>query len=141
MTASVGIVMGSRSDEPTMKVAEETLRGLGVESDVRALVNVIRAHVPDEAKRYVHLGATSYDIVDTANALRYRETVERVVIPAVGAVVARCIQVVEAEADTPQIGRTHGRHAEPITFGFTLAAYVSRLGDRIERLQYFAKRL
>ncbi|MGH2490190.1 MAG: lyase family protein [Candidatus Limnocylindria bacterium] len=109
--------------------------------DVRALVNVIRAQVPDEAKRFVHLGATSYDIVDTANALRYRESVERVVVPAVAAVVARCIAIVEAEADTPQIGRTHGRHAEPITFGFTMAAYVSRLGDRIGRLQYFAKRL
>ena len=109
--------------------------------DVRALVNVIRSRVPDEYRRFVHLGATSYDIVDTANALRYREAVERVVIPAVAAVVARCIAIAEAEADTPQIGRTHGRHAEPITFGFAMAAYVSRLGDRIGRLDYFAKRL
>ena len=109
--------------------------------DVRALVNVIRSRVPDEAKRFVHLGATSYDIVDTANALRYREAVERVVIPAVASVVARCIAIAEAEADTPQIGRTHGRHAEPITFGFAMSSYVSRLGDRIGRLDYFAKRL
>jgi adenylosuccinate lyase len=109
--------------------------------DVRALVNVIRANVPDEAKRFVHLGATSYDIVDTANALRYRECVERAVVPAVAAAVARCIAIAEAEADTPQIGRTHGRHAEPVTFGFAMASYVSRLGDRIGRLQYFSKRL
>jgi adenylosuccinate lyase len=109
--------------------------------DVRALVNVIRSKVPDEAKRYVHLGATSYDIVDTANALRYRECVAKAVIPSVAAVVARCIAIAEAEAETPQIGRTHGRHAEPVTFGFALASYVSRLGDRIVRLQYFAKRL
>jgi adenylosuccinate lyase len=120
------------------EVAEEETR---TRHDVRALVNVIRAHVPDEAKRYVHLGATSYDIVDTANAVRYREAVERVVIPAVASVVARCIAIAEAEADTPQIGRTHGRHAEPITFGFAMAAYVSRLGDRIGRLDYFATRL
>ncbi len=109
--------------------------------DVRALVNVIRAQVPDEAKRFVHLGATSYDIVDTANALRYRESIERVVVPALGTLVARCIQVAEAEADTPQIGRTHGRHAEPITFGFAMAEYVSRLGDRIEMLRSVARRL
>ena len=109
--------------------------------DVRALVNVIRSHVPDEARRFVHLGATSYDIVDTANALRYRECVEKAVVPAVAAVVARAIAIAEAEAETPQIGRTHGRHAEPITFGFAMAAYVSRLGDRIGRLQYFARRL
>ncbi len=109
--------------------------------DLRALVNVIRSKVPDEAKRFVHLGATSYDIVDTANALRYRECVERVVIPAVASVVARCIAIAEAEAETTQIGRTHGRHAEPVTFGFALASYVSRLGDRIGRLQYFSRRL
>ena len=120
------------------EVAEEETR---TRHDVRALVNIIRARVPDDAKRYVHLGATSYDIVDTANAVRYREAVERVVIPAVASVVARCIAIAEAEADTPQIGRTHGRHAEPITFGFAMAAYVSRLGDRIGRLDYFAKRL
>jgi adenylosuccinate lyase len=109
--------------------------------DVRALVNVIRAQLPDDAKRFVHLGATSYDIVDTANALRYRECVERVVVPALGTLVARCIAIAEAEADTPQIGRTHGRHAEPITFGFAVAGYVSRLGDRIEMLRAVARRL
>src|SRR6266508_2490108 len=108
--------------------------------DVRALVNVIRAQVPDDAKRFVHLGATSYDIVDTANAFRYREAIERVVVPAVAAVVARCISIAEAEADTPQIGRTHGRHAEPITFGFAMAEYVSRLGDRVEFLRSVARR-
>ncbi len=119
-------------------VADEEAR---TRHDVRALVNVIRANVPDDAKRFVHLGATSYDIVDTANALRYRECVERALVPAVAMAVARCIAITEAEADTPQIGRTHGRHAEPVTFGFAMAEYVSRLGDRIGRLQYFAARL
>jgi adenylosuccinate lyase len=120
------------------EVAEEETK---TRHDVRALVNVIRAQVPDEAKRFVHLGATSYDIVDTANALRYRECVERIVLPALGGLVARCISITETEADTPQIGRTHGRHAEPITFGFAMAEYVSRLGDRIEMLRSVARRL
>ena len=109
--------------------------------DIRALVNVIRAKVPEEAGRFVHLGATSYDIVDTANALRYRECVERVMVPTLAALVARCIAVAEAEADTPQIGRTHGRHAEPVTFGFAMATYVARLGDRLEFLRVTARRL
>ena len=47
MTVSVGIVIGSRSDEPTMKVAEETLRGLGVEAEMR----VLSAHRTPEALR------------------------------------------------------------------------------------------
>lgn len=122
---------------PEAVAAEEAM----TRHDVRALVNVIRDNVPDEAKRFVHLGATSYDIVDTANALRYRECVQKAIVPAVASAVARCIAIVEAEADTPQIGRTHGRHAEPVTFGFAMASYVSRLGDRIGRLEYFSRRL
>src|SRR5207247_2466888 len=94
-----------------------------------------------EAKRFVHLGATSYDIGDTANALRYRECVDRVVVPTLAVLIAKCISIAEAEADTAQIGRTHGRHAEPVTFGFAMAEYVSRLGDRLEQLRLSARRL
>ena len=136
--AVAAAIVGACGRVKAEEVAQEETK---TRHDVRALVNVIRSKVPEEARRFVHLGATSYDIVDTANALRYRECVERVVIPAVATVVARLIALAEAEADTPQIGRTHGRHAEPVTFGFAMASYVSRLGDRIGRLQYFSKRL
>ena len=131
--------IASAADQVTpQEVADEELK---TRHDVRALVNVIRNHVPDDAKRFVHLGATSYDIVDTANSLRYRECIDRVVVPALARLVARCIAIAEAEADTPQIGRTHGKHAEPITFGFAMAQYVSRLGDRTQALTQVAKRL
>ena len=99
--------------------------------DVRALVNLIRAAVPEDARRFVHLGATSMDIVDTANAWRYRECVDRVVLPRLGHLAARLITIAEEEADSPQAGRTHGQHAVPITFGFAIAEYVDRLGGRI----------
>src|SRR5205809_183898 len=70
---SVANAIASAADRITaQEVADEESR---TRHDVRALVNVIRAQVPDEAKRFVHLGATSYDIVDTANALRYRECI------------------------------------------------------------------
>src|SRR5690606_40151549 len=45
------------------------------------------------------------------------------------------LALAEREAATPQIGRTHGQHAVPITFGFAIALYVERLGGRIEQLQ------
>lgn len=138
-TREVADAIASAADQVTpQEVAAEEQK---TRHDVRALVNVIRDKVPDDAKRFVHLGATSYDIVDTANALRYRECVERVVVPAMGNLVARAMAIAEAEADTPQIGRTHGRHAEPITFGFAMAEYVSRLGDRTQALAAAAKRL
>ncbi|MBI3522212.1 MAG: adenylosuccinate lyase [Chloroflexi bacterium] len=119
-------------------VAEEETR---TRHDIRALVNVIQSTVPDDAKRFVHLGATSYDIVDTANALRYRECVEKVVVPRLARAVAQIIALAEGEADTPQIGRTHGRHAEPITFGFAMAEYVARLGERTLRVGEAARAL
>jgi adenylosuccinate lyase len=131
--------IASAADQITApEVAEEEQR---TRHDVRALVNVIRAHVPDDAKRFVHLGATSYDIVDTANALRYRECIERVLVPTLAVLIAKCISIAEAESETPQIGRTHGRHAEPVTFGFAIAEYVARLGDRLEQLRLAARRL
>ncbi|MBM4420503.1 MAG: hypothetical protein FJ034_02740, partial [Chloroflexi bacterium] len=119
-------------------VAEEERK---TRHDVRALVNVIVAKLPPETGRFVHLGATSYDIVDTANSLRYRRAIERVVLPRLGLLAARLIRLAENEADTPQIGRTHGRHAEPITFGFAMAEYVARVGGRVEALRAAAAAL
>jgi adenylosuccinate lyase len=109
--------------------------------DVRALVNRIRAQLPEDARRFVHLGATSMDVVDTANAWRYREAVERVVIPRLGLLASRLIALAEGEAETPQAGRTHGQHAVPITFGFAIAEYVSRIGGRTVFLRDAARAL
>jgi len=109
--------------------------------DVRALVNLIRAKVPEDARRFVHLGATSMDVVDTANAWRYREAVDRVLLPRLGLLASRLIALSEGEADTAQAGRTHGQHAVPITFGFAVAEYVSRLGNRILFLRWAAHAL
>src|SRR5882672_6928330 len=139
--ADVGITDKTTANAIASAADQVTAQEARTRHDVRALVNVIRAQVPDQAKRFVHLGATSYDIVDTANALRYRECIDRVVVPTMAVLIAKCISIAEAEADTGQIGRTHGRHAEPVTFGFAMAEYVSRLGDRLEQLRLSARRL
>ncbi len=99
--------------------------------DVRALVNTIREKVSDEAKPFVHFGATSYDIVDTSNALRYKEACEKLVVPSLVKLEKTLITLAMREKSTLQIGRTHGQHAEPVTFGFVIAGYVNRLGNRI----------
>ncbi len=103
--------------------------------DIRALVNVIRRKVSEDAKPFVHLCATSYDIVDTANALRYREAVRAVILPDMKALERVWIDLARRERDTLQIGRTHGQHAEPITFGFAIAQYVNRWGNRILKVR------
>lgn len=122
----------------TAEVYEEESR---IRHDIRALVNCIRAKVSDAAKSYIHMTATSYDIIDSANAARYRDAVEKVLIPSLTGLEEVLIAIALREAETAQIGRTHGQHAVPITFGFALAEYVSRLGGSIEALRAFVKEI
>ncbi|MBC8522010.1 MAG: adenylosuccinate lyase [Methanomicrobia archaeon] len=109
--------------------------------DIRALVNVIRSKVSDAAKPFVHLSATSYDVVDTANALRYKDAVMKVIIPDMLELERTWINLARREKDTLQIGRTHGQHAEPITFGFAIAQYVNRWGSQVLRMKESSENL
>jgi len=120
------------------EVEEEEKR---VKHDVRALVNVIQRKVGDQARPYVHLTATSYDIIDTANALRYRQAAESIIIRDMVTLEKIWIELARREKDEAQIGRTHGQFAEPITFGFAIAQYVNRWGNRILELKESARRL
>ncbi|MHB1868905.1 MAG: lyase family protein [Nitrososphaerales archaeon] len=112
-----------------------------IKHDVRALANVIRDGVSAAAKPYVHLTATSYDIVDTANALRLKDAVKKVLIPDLVKLEEALIAIDLAYYSSVQIGRTHGQHAEPITFGYFAAYYVSRLGQRILKMNEAANSL
>jgi adenylosuccinate lyase len=109
--------------------------------DIRALVNVIRGRVSEEAKPFVHLCATSYDVVDTANALRYRDAVMDVIIPDMLELEQAWMNLARREKNTLQIGRTHGQHAEPITFGFAIAQYVNRWGSQIVKVKEASENL
>jgi adenylosuccinate lyase len=102
--------------------------------NVRALVNVLKRHLPETVRPYAHLGATSMDILDTAAALRYKEAIRSVILPILLDLELELVRRAREEAETPQIGRTHGQHAVPITFGFALAEYVARLGKSILRI-------
>ena len=109
--------------------------------NIRALVNLLSRKVPKSYRRYVHLGATSMDIVDTANAMRVRDVMQQVILPQLGRLQNSLIQLAQREAETPQVGRTHGQFAVPITFGFAMASYVSRLGQSIVRLKHLSRDL
>lgn len=108
---------------------------------VRALVNCIAKKVGGEAARFVHLFATSADITDTANALRFQEFVRDILLPDLLELQSTLITLARSHARTPQIGRTHGRHAEPITFGFAIALYIDRLGGRLQLLEETRQKL
>ncbi len=103
--------------------------------NVRALVNCIRNKVSDEAKPFIHFTTTSHDIISTADALRYKEFTQDVLVPQLIEFEKTLIDIALREKDTIQIGRTHGQHAVPITFGFAIAQYVSRFGNSILRIK------
>ncbi|MCI1209247.1 MAG: lyase family protein, partial [Treponema sp.] len=109
--------------------------------NIRALVNVMKRKVSPEIAPYVHLGATSVDILDTSLSMRMRDVMHNVVLPELkGLEQALCV-IAEREAETPQVGRTHGQHAVPITFGWSIAEFVSRLGKSILKIEELSNQL
>jgi adenylosuccinate lyase len=113
------------------EVYEEERR---IQHNIRALVNCIRAKISPAARPYVHLFATSADIMDSARALCLKEATRAVLVPMVADLERALIRLARQHADTAEMGRTHGQHAVPITFGFAMALYVSRLGQRLEQI-------
>ena len=109
--------------------------------DVKALVNCIKSGLPEEAKPYVHFGATSYDIVATALSLQLRAAVDELLMPRLVSLEKTLLKLTKDYAETVQIGRTHGQHAVPVTFGFAMAEYVSRLGSSISSLKVLSGKL
>jgi adenylosuccinate lyase len=109
--------------------------------DIKALVNTIKANLDDEAKPFVHFGATSYDIIASANSLQMRDVVTKALVPKLEGLLKTLIDLAERYAETAQVGRTHGQHAVPITFGFAISEYVSRLGNTTEALKALSDEL
>jgi len=103
-----------------------------VRHDLIAFLQNVSEHLGDEA-RYLHLGLTSSDVKDTALALQLREAMGLIL-----ADVDSLIQVLETQAlrykDTAMIGRTHGVHAEPITWGLKLALWATEMKRHRGRL-------
>ncbi|HVT15244.1 MAG TPA: lyase family protein [Thermoanaerobaculia bacterium] len=112
-----------------------------IHHNIRALVNCIRGRLPEANRPYVHLFVTSNDIMDTARALAFRDVARQVLLPDLHELVGVIVAVARQHGATPQIGRTHGRHAVPLTLGYWLANYVDRLGQRIEFIVASAENL
>ena len=106
-----------------------------IEHDTRALVEVLKDKISENAKPFIHLTATSYDIINIANAIRYKKAFYNVIIPDMINLERILIKLAREEKKSLQIGRTHGQQAEPITFGFFIAQYVDRWGNRIQKIK------
>lgn len=100
--------------------------------DMTAFVNAVSESMGEES-RFIHLGLTSSDVMDTALSLQLREAAKILIKD-----VSSLIEVLENKAlehkKTTMIGRTHGVHAEPITFGLKMALWVEEMKRNAHRL-------
>jgi adenylosuccinate lyase len=101
--------------------------------DVIAFTTAVAEHVGPSA-RWLHFGMTSSDVIDTAQALQMREATD-LVLRDLAALADAIRDRAFEHRRTPMIGRTHGVHAEPMTFGLKLALWYAEIGRDIERVQ------
>ncbi|HET7840794.1 MAG TPA: adenylosuccinate lyase [Terriglobia bacterium] len=141
--AEAGLIPKSAARAIRRRGKFETERILEIEREVKhdviAFTTNVAEHVGREA-RYLHYGLTSNDVVDTAQALQVREAsaLLRKGLERLGEVLkARALEF----KHTPMIGRTHGIHAEPITFGWKLAIWYQENQRNTERFDSAAEQM
>jgi adenylosuccinate lyase len=128
--AEAAIAVRERAVPPSPeRVAEIEER---TQHDLAAFVDAL-AETLGEPGRWVHYGLTSSDVVDTGTALQVREA-GRLVLAGVDTALDAVIRRAEEHRETVMAGRTHGVHAEPITFGAKLAGWAFELERGRERL-------
>lgn len=108
--------------------------------DIRAWVRIAQSKVDPGLRRWIHVPLTSYDALDTARALQFVRGHE-VVKLLTDKVVGLFVEQVNLFALQPQIGRTHGQHALPITVGFWFATILSRILTNIQSANSAAEKL
>ena len=119
--------------EEIHKKEEET------QHEVIAFLNVLQERIGKES-RFIHVGLTSSDIMDTATSLQMLEALDLIQkdLTEIRATVRR---LAEKYKYTPIIGRTHGIHAEPTTFGLKLIVYYDEFSRHLSRLKALRKRI
>lgn len=107
--------------------------------DVMAITRAL-AEVAGEGGAWVHFGATSADITDTALALELKEAVA-VLRHDLTELAGRLLELARQHRATPEVGRTHGQHAVPISFGYKMAVAAAEVARHRRRLDELLPRL
>lgn len=110
-----------------------------IDHDIMAVVKAL-AEKCGEAGKYIHLGATSYDIVDTVLALQFKQGLKIIEVRLLR-LLSILLHRAEKEKNTVCIGRTHGQHAIPTTYGMKFALWADEIARHIERLRDMRKRV
>ncbi len=122
----VNIRRATVSLERMLEIEKET------DHDVIAFIRAASETVGESA-RFIHLGMTSTDVVDTALSMQVQEAgqlLRQEVVNLLGAITRRALE----HKNSIMIGRSHGMHAEPLTFGYKLAVWVDEMRRHLHRL-------
>lgn len=145
--AAVGLIPARAAEEIARQALAEhiDLEGLKEQTEVVGypilpLVRVLASRCGGGAGEYVHWGATTQDIMDTAAVLQLRRA-HRILTRDLGSVMDAAADLAARYRDTPMAGRTHGQQALPITFGFKAAIWVAELARHAERMTSITPRL
>jgi adenylosuccinate lyase len=115
--------------------------GLKVTShSLMPLLNALHRVCDDEAAQFIHYGATTQDIQDTAQVLEIRDII-MLVERDLGMIMEQVIQLAEKHDRLVTIGRTHTQHALPMTMGLKMAVWLDELGRNAQRLQEMKDRV
>ena len=126
--ALVKIKERAKFDVKRIDELEKTLK-----HDVIAFLTAVAEHVGEES-RYIHLGLTSSDVLDTAFALQLRDAAE-IVVDDVKKVIEVLKRLAFKHKYTPMVGRTHGIHAEPTTLGLVFALWYDEMRRNLDRME------
>jgi adenylosuccinate lyase len=134
--AELGYIPSEAVAEIKAKAKFDPKRVLEIEAEVRhdvvAFLTNVNEHVGD-AGRYIHLGMTSSDVLDTALALQMVASLD-VLMQQLEALIQAIRFQAQQHRNTVMIGRSHGIHAEPMTFGFKLAGWLAEVLRHRDRL-------
>lgn len=145
--ATIGNISKKVADEISKKasvkyvtVKRVTEIELETRHDIMAITKALSEVCKGDAGKYVHLGATSYDIVDTANALQFVAATDllRIQMRELRVIL---INLAKEYKTTIMAGRTHGQYSIPITFGLKMAVYAMEVDRHLERLHECKSRL
>jgi 3-carboxy-cis,cis-muconate cycloisomerase len=131
--AAAADAIAARCRADLLDPAELAEQGRAVANPAEPLVRALRAQVGGDAASYVHWGATSQDVVDTAAMLVARRALD-VVLDELDGIARACARLAEAHRSTPIAGRTLLQHAVPTTFGLKAAGWLVAVLDARRRL-------
>ena len=138
--AKVGNIPKKDADEISKKasikyVDVERVKEIESETrhDIMAVTKALAEQCSGDGGKYVHLGATSYDIVDTANALQFSEATY-LISNQLKELRKTLVTLAKKHKNTIMSGRTHGQYSIPITFGLKMAVYALEIDRHLERM-------